>query len=116
MTSTINENNRLEIRRALSELFLDTEIDQSILTSISKTIKQSDYSFDEVEAILWAEVYPVLKQNLASPAGIWEGWSDSWLLENLEAYDDPQTVRENSIYAPTTISKEIEQYWQQIKQ
>ena len=106
---------RLSIWRSLSELFLDTEIDLTIYQAIARKIQQSDYSIEQVENILWAEVYPVLKQNLASPAGIWDGWSDSWLIENIEAHDDPGIVRENSIYSSCTISNEINQHWQQIK-
>ncbi len=108
-------NERLTTWRALSELFLDTEIEQLTLDHIARTVQSSPYTTDQVEDILWAEVYPVLKQNLTSVAGIWDGWSDSWLKENLTAYDDPASVRNNSIFNKTTLSKEIQTYWSAVK-
>lgn len=110
----MNNKERLVVWRALSELFLDTEIDHSFHQSIARTLKHSEYSLQQVEDILWAEVYPVLKQNLASTAGIWDGWSDSWLQENLQAYENPEVIRKKSIFNKTSISNEIKQHWSEI--
>jgi len=110
----MNNKERLAVWRALSELFLDTEIDRSLQQSIAQTIKLSEYTLQQVEDILWAEVYPVLKQNLASTAGIWDGWSDSWLQENLQAYENPEFIRKKSIFYKTGVSNEIKQHWSEI--
>ncbi len=111
----MNDSKRYQGWSALSDLFLDTEIDDLIRKDIAVQLHRSGYPIDEVEDILWAEVYPVLKNNLASLAGVWQGWSDSWLLENLTAYKKPEITREKSIYNKTTISEEINHHWQLIK-
>jgi hypothetical protein len=66
-------------------------------------------SLSEAEEILWYEVYPVLEGNLRSVAGVWEGWSDSWLVQNL-----PAPVRLIAIDGDTSIIKEIKRCWRQV--
>lgn len=53
---------------ALSELFLDTEID---LEGIAERLKESGFSLADIEHILKTEVAPVLGGNLFSVAGEW---------------------------------------------
>jgi hypothetical protein len=100
---------RLKIWRALSDLFLDTEIDELTFNYIARSISECDLSLSEAEEILWYEVYPVLEDNLRSVAGVWEGWSDEWLLQNL-----PAPVRPSAIHGETSIVKEIRRCWRQV--
>nr|WP_086938524.1 hypothetical protein [Thaumasiovibrio occultus] len=104
-----DKTQRLPIWRALSALFLDTEIDEATLSHIADTLYRCDVSPDDAEHILWHEVYPVLAPNLRAVAGVWDGWSDEWLLENL-------TVSSASagLLAKLTRSKAIAQHWQHI--
>lgn len=102
----MNIEERLKIWRALSDLFLDTEIEDSTLKYIARTVSESEFSLSEVEDILWYEVYPVLESNLRGVAGVWEGWSDAWLLQNL-----PATVRPTAIHGEPSIIKEIKRCW-----
>lgn len=81
--SEITPDSRLPVWRALSELFLDTEIDEATCNYVARTVLESQLSIQEIEAVLWNEVFPVLHRNLLSPAGEWAGWSDEWLRENL---------------------------------
>jgi hypothetical protein len=97
---------RLDLWRALSQLFLDTEVDDVTFKYIARTISESGRSLSEVEDILWYEVYPVLESNLRSVAGVWDGWPDSWLLQNL-----PAAVRPEAIHGDSYIIKEIERCW-----
>jgi len=107
-TSLIKEK-RIKIWRALSDLFLDTEIDELTFKYIARSISESDLSLSEAEEILWYEVYPVLESNLRCVAGVWEGWSDEWLLQNL-----PAPVRPSAIHGESSIIKEIKQCWHQV--
>ncbi|WP_372372605.1 hypothetical protein ACDI10_11150 [Vreelandella venusta] len=105
----MSSEQRLKVWRALSDLFLDTEIDDVTFRYIARTISESEFSLSEVESILWYEVYPVLESNLRSVAGVWDGWSDSWLLQNL-----PASVRPNAIHGDASIIKEIKRCWQKV--
>lgn len=104
-----NKEARLPIWRALSDLFLDTEISETTYSHIARTIVESGFTVNEVEAILWHEVYPVLRVNLYSVAGVWDGWSDTWLLENLSICEKPGAIRRIPF-----IKKEIECCWSRV--
>ena len=100
---------RLKIWRALSDLFLDTEIDELTYKYIARTVEESNLILSEVENILWHEVYPVLEGNLRSVAGVWEGWPDEWLLQNFKVCDKP-----GAIHGETSIIKEIKNCWSHV--
>ena len=74
---------RLPVWKALSELFLDTELDQSSYRYIASQIKASGFTTLEVEDMLWQEVFPALADNLRIVAGEWAGFSDDWLQERI---------------------------------
>lgn len=103
---SLSGEQRLKIWRALSDLFLDTEIDDSTFNYIAQVISESGVSLYEVEDVLWYEVYPILESNLRSVAWVWEGWPDSWLLQNL-----PAPVRANAIHGNASIIKETKRCW-----
>lgn len=105
----MRKEERLNIWRALSELFLDTEIDEVTLACIARTIEESGLSLDAVESILWQEVYPVLEKNLRITAGVWDGWTDEWLLEHLDICSKPKAIAGIS-----SIISEIKRSWQRI--
>ncbi|MFA6248317.1 MAG: hypothetical protein WC615_15370 [Mucilaginibacter sp.] len=69
---------------ALSQFYLDTELDDLQLLDILKVIYESPYSIDEVKKIDFFEVYPVLKFNTYDPAGEWEGFDEDWLIDKIE--------------------------------
>ena len=74
---------RLPVWRALSNLFLDTELDQSDYRDIATQIENSGFSKSETEEILWSEVFPALADNLRIVAGEWSGFSDEWLRDRI---------------------------------
>lgn len=61
----------------MSELFLDTELQEFRLLDIANTLAESPYSIDDLETILYREVYPVLIGNLW--CGEWQGIDRDWL-------------------------------------
>ena len=71
--STLTE---LEARRcawtALSELFLDTEVN---IPSIITCLQQSHFNWAEIETIMECEVAPVVGSNVFSIAGEWRGFN-----------------------------------------
>jgi hypothetical protein len=77
----------LERRRpvwlALSELFLDTDLDEPALERIARALRVSGYAPDELERILDREVAPILNANLRIVAGQWEGFDPDRLAERI---------------------------------
>jgi hypothetical protein len=67
---------------ALSDLFLDTDVSLSREWRI-RTLADSTYTIDEIEAILIDEVYPVCYVNMLSVAGEWAGFNEKWLEERI---------------------------------
>ena len=79
MTNEINIEERKPVWSALSEFYLDTELQESDYCHIAATIIDSPYSIDEVKKINKYEVFPVLQPNLLSIAGEWAGFDEEWL-------------------------------------
>lgn len=79
--STLNKRKPLWL--ALSDLFLDTELQKCDLTCIAKAMKASSYSLDEIENILMTEVFSVCIVNLKSPVGEWDGMDEAWLCRSI---------------------------------
>lgn len=77
----------LERRRpvwlAMSELFLDTELDLPALHAIARALRASGYTPQELERILSREVAPILRANTLSVAGEWTGFDPDWLVERI---------------------------------
>lgn len=75
----------LEIRKsiweALSLLYLDAELQDYDYTYIARKLSKSNKSIEELKAINTYEVYPALKYNLFSVAGVWQGFNIDWLNE-----------------------------------
>ena len=97
---------RLILWQALSDLFLDIDIDDVNYKYIACTVLESRFTLDEAEDILWYEVYPVLESNLKCVTGVWEGWSNAWLREHL-----PADKRPTGIKGDKSIINEIQHCW-----
>jgi hypothetical protein len=91
MTDPVNIEQRRPIWLALSEFYLDTELQDSDFRQIAFTILDSPYSFDEVKSINKYEVFPILRANLLSPAGAWVGFEETWLIEKITSRLDNKT-------------------------
>lgn len=83
MLSDAETAQRLPVWRALSELFLDTELAPQDYRGIADVLKSSPYSTKELHAILENEVAPAFHPNLVSVAGEWAGWQDEVLIEEI---------------------------------
>ena len=74
---------RLPVWEALSEFFLDTELQPSDHERIAKTLATSPYTEEEIEDILLGEVCPVCRVNALSAAGEWVSFDRDWLKEKI---------------------------------
>lgn len=68
---------------ALSELYLDTELDRSDHRRIAREIRRAGYTVDEADQVLFAELHGVLIWNLWIVAGEWAGFDEEWLEQRL---------------------------------
>ncbi len=103
------DQRRLKVWQALSELFLDTEIDHRTFALVADAIMESEYSPEDIQTILWGEVFPALESNLRSVAGEWAGWTDEWLLKHLSLYEGPfPSVPAGSV------AKEVSRCWSEV--
>lgn len=66
---------------ALSEFWLDTELDPLDYERIAEVLAKSPYSVLELKEIERYEVAPVLWANAISVAGEWTGWEPAFLNE-----------------------------------
>jgi hypothetical protein len=66
--------------RALSELFLDTAMDDRDIALIANRLRETGIPVGELEYIYEQEVAPACWRNLtAVPGGVWTGFDDQWL-------------------------------------
>jgi hypothetical protein len=104
---------RIKLWRALSDLFLDTEISDRTYQYIARVVQEDGYTSEEAEHVLWQEVYPVLKANLRSVAGVWTGWSDDWLLANIKVSSN--LAQRTAVMGESDIIREISSCWDKVR-
>jgi hypothetical protein len=73
--------NRRPVWAALSELLLDTMLDDYDIRHMASILAASPYSSEELHIILFHEVYPILVNNMKSVAGVWTAFDEEWLEE-----------------------------------
>ena len=98
---------RLPVWEALSDFFLDTELEGKDYHRISEVLASSPYSIQDMEGVLRFEVYPVLIWNLRSVAGEWAGFDRDWLQEQLE----PRLNRRPKIRMPMLQWGMVRDHW-----
>ncbi|RRN78790.1 MULTISPECIES: DUF7079 family protein [Pseudoxanthomonas] len=86
MSTTAPTPERRQVWEAMSELYLDTDVDAEVLTRVAGVLAQSPYSLDELQKILRNEVHPVLVPNLCSVAPVWDGFDPEWLAAEIGAH------------------------------
>ena len=73
-------NKRTPVWIVLSELYLDTELEDSDYDRIVKVLLTSEFSLEELKAIDLYELFPSLQSNLETVIGDWGGFEEDWLL------------------------------------
>ena len=82
----MNDPARESVWLALSELWLDTELDAADLAAIAGTLAISGLTVEELEAIYRLEVAPVVWSNAWTTAGVWDGFDPAWLSAAIAAH------------------------------
>jgi hypothetical protein len=82
MTAVEIERRKL-VWSALSEFYLDTELSKEEISRIAKVFIDSKFSVEELKEINYSEVGPVVITNLYSTAGVWNGFDQEWLYEQI---------------------------------
>jgi len=83
MKYEINIEERKPIWIALSDFYVDTELQDSDYKHIASIFKKSPYSLKEIKQIDKEEVFPILHHNLLAVAGIWTGFQEEWLVNKI---------------------------------
>lgn len=81
MQKTEPPPNRKEVWIAISEFYLDTELQETDYQWIYNVFKTSGLSLKTLKSIDMYEVFPTLQANLNSVAGEWAGFDEKWLVE-----------------------------------
>lgn len=68
---------------ALSDLWLDTELQPGDLERIGSILHESGYSISVLREIYLFEVAPIVSSNLRCIAGEWAGFDEDWLFESI---------------------------------
>jgi hypothetical protein len=66
---------------ALSALFLDMQLEPPDFQRLGRTLASSPYTLNEIEDILFGEVYPACIWNLRMLGGVYWGFDADWLEE-----------------------------------
>ena len=82
--ASASDDPRRRARVAISELFLDTEIDDQTLARLRDVLRASRLSLPDLDAIYYDEVAPILYRNLSTPAGVWSGFDADWLEQEIQ--------------------------------
>ena len=77
---------RRQLWIALSELYLDTEMQGGTHQHIARVFNEAGYTPEQAWRIDRREVFPVLCGNLCTVAGVWGGFGEEWLIDSLERY------------------------------
>ena len=75
---------REPVWHALAELYLDQPY-RPFVRSAAVALAATRYSADELRAILFEEVHPVVCGNLCAVTGVWDGFDPQWLAETILA-------------------------------
>lgn len=77
----MKRSGREQLWIALSNFYLDNELEDYHYHLVASTCNEHGLSFDEAKNIDKTEVFPALYSNLLSVAGIWDGFDEDWLVE-----------------------------------
>lgn len=74
----------------MSVFYLDTELTDFTIEYIAKICAESTYSIEEIEKIMFTEVWPAFIGNLWSVAGEWAGWEPEFVQQRVLARFRPR--------------------------
>ena len=107
-------------REAISDLFLDSELDEEDFVSINRRLRETGLSWEELDRIYAEEVAPAVYKNLRIvPGGVWGAFN----IDELESKIDKNEERIRNLKRNGTlwkiyswwISRETKEYWARIQ-
>ncbi len=113
-------NKRKPLWQALSDIWLDNELQDFERNHIVDLMRQTGYNFDELESIFYCEVAPAVYKNTFSATGEWAGFDSDWLfnsiLENIKKQESNFIHRfwVNSSAGKYIMTKMVEDDWKSI--
>ncbi|NIF05606.1 hypothetical protein F3J23_09135 [Chryseobacterium sp. Tr-659] len=82
---------RRNVWYALSDLYLDTELQEWQFQYMADIFLKSPFSLEKIKKIDKYEVFPVLFSNLLDPAGEWAGFDEKRLVKNIMKWMDSRS-------------------------
>lgn len=79
-------------RLAISELFLDTSLEEEDFVRLRDILNDSKLPIDTLDLIYYEEIAPLLYQNLESTAGEWSGFDPDWLEREISRRSTKGTI------------------------
>lgn len=76
-----NNKERLEIWSCISKLYLDQELHDIDYYDIASRLKHTGLTIKQLKEIDFYEVFPSLRYNLSSTAGVWSSFDQEWLVD-----------------------------------
>jgi hypothetical protein len=83
MFSKLNTELKWSLWKALSDLFLDTDLAERDYQYIALKVLETSIPPEDVVKILWLEVFPALCDNQRVSAGEWAGFDEDWLRQRI---------------------------------
>jgi hypothetical protein len=116
MTEPIKDiERRRPVWEALSDLFLDTELQDLHFRYIARVLAESGYDDQEVQKILHHEVAPVCLPSLMSLTGAWAGFPLDWLEERILRNDGSELPASLQPLYDKTLKSVIAPDWQKVQ-
>lgn len=117
MNKTLNLEARKPIWIALSDFYLDTELQDSDFQYIARIIIKSPYSLNDVKYINKYELFPVLQTNLMSVASEWMGFNEAWLVNTIQkSLANRTAIKKLAIETSYTMLKWMcDDYWNKLE-
>ena len=76
VASEVETTDRSRMWHLLSAFYLDEHMTSHQLSSIAARCAESKYTIEELDIIMFREVYPALIHNTWAPIGEWVPWSE----------------------------------------
>lgn len=115
MFALLDIERRLPVWHAMSDLFLDTELQAEGYRRIAEVLDVSRYSSAELRSILENEVAPAFASNLLSVAGVWAGWSKEDVREIMLRSRHRRYIQPLSWLKRLTYRRHIDREWEKIE-
>lgn len=108
---------RLPVWHALSDIFLDTELQPEDYCRIAAVLRSSGYSTVELRTIFEGEVAPAFAFNMVDVAGEWTSWTEAGVREiMLRSFERKRNVPPVPWLKRRIYRRHVAQEWSKLEQ